>query len=125
LLSPKPPVIPAVPSQISCSEVCSEYGSSNNHGVEVGYTCDATLCTASTGDADLVAVACAGLSKNSISEIIALETAVGYSCSASQICGCEPKKKTSEAMFELNARQRDRGIVPQCDLNGTLCGGLK
>ena len=125
LLSPKPPVIPAVPSQISCSEVCSEYGSSNNHGVEVGYTCDATLCTASTDDADLVAVACAGLSKNSISEIIALETAVGYSCSASQICGCEPKKKTSEAMFELNARQRDRGIVPQCDLNGTLCGGLK
>jgi hypothetical protein len=125
LLSPKPPDLPAVPAQISCSDVCSEYGKSNNHGIEVGYTCDATLCTASTDDADLVAVACGGLSKNPISEIIALETAVGYSCSASQICGCTPKKKTSEAMFELNARQRDRGIVPQCDLNGTLCGEPK
>ena len=54
-----------------------------------------------------------------------LETTVGYSCSASQICGCAPKKKTSEAIFELNAIQRDRGITPQCDLNGTLCGEPK
>ena len=114
-----------MPSQISCSDVCSEYGKSNNHGVEVGYTCDATLCTASTDDADLVAAACEGLAKHSISEIIALEITVGYSCSASQICGCKPKKKTNEAIFELNARQRDRNIVPQCDLNGTLCGAPK
>ena len=125
LLSPNPPVLPAVPSQISCSAVCSEYAKSNDQGVEVGFTCDATLCTASTADAGLVAKACTGLGKSSLSEIIALETAVGYSCSASQICGCKPKKKTSEAMFELNAEQRDRDIVPQCDLNGTLCGAPK
>jgi len=125
LLSPNPPLIPPVPSHISCSDVCSEYGKSNNHGVEVGYTCDATLCTASIDDADLVASGCGGLAKNSLSEIIALETAVGYSCSASQICGCTPKKKTAEALFELNAKQRQRGIVPQCDLNGTLCGQPK
>jgi hypothetical protein len=31
----------------------------------------------------------------------------------------------NQAIFELNARQRDRGIVPQCDLNGTFCGALK
>jgi len=125
LLSPKPPVLPSVPSQISCSDVCSEYSKSNNHGVQVGYTCDATLCTASTDDADLVFEACRGLHKNSISEIIALETAVGYSCSASQICECQPNKKTNEAIFELNRRQRLLGIKPQCDLNGTLCGKPK
>jgi len=125
LLAPNPPVIPAVPSQISCSDVCSEYGKSNQHGVEVGYTCDATLCTASIDDVDLVASGCGGLAKHSLSAIIALETAVGYSCSASQICGCTPKKKTAETIFELNARQRDRGIVPQCDVNGTLCGQAK
>jgi hypothetical protein len=126
LLSPKPPVIPLVPSEISCSDVCSEYKKSNSRGVEVGYTCDATLCTASVEDAGLVAEACAGLgAKTDFPETILLETAVGKSCSASQICGCQPKQKTSHAIFELNAKQRDRGIVPQCDLNGTLCGQLK
>ena len=28
----------------------------------------------------------------------------------------------SQAIFSLNERQRARGISPQCDLNGTLCG---
>ena len=125
LLAPDPPVIPAVPSNISCKDVCSEYKKSNDGGVEIGYTCDATLCTASPEDADLVDEACSGLGKHDISEIIRLETAVGYSCSASQICGCEPKKKTNQKIFELNARQRLRGITPQCDLNGTLCGAPK
>src|SRR5512144_3095509 len=42
-------------TEISCSDVCSEYQKSNSQGVEVGYTCDATLCTASVEDAGLVA----------------------------------------------------------------------
>ena len=125
LLSPDPPVIPPVPSQISCKDVCSEYQDSKEGGVEIGYTCDATLCTASPHDADLVREACSGLGNHDISEIIRLETAVGYSCSASQICGCEPKKETNQMIFELNAKQRLRGITPQCDLNGTLCGEPK
>ena len=122
LLSPKPPEIPAISSNVSCEKVCDEYKKSNHGGVEVGFTCDATLCTATTADADLVQNACSGLGKSPISEIIKLETEVGFSCAASQICGCEPRKKTNEAIFRLNERQRARGISPQCDLNGTLCG---
>jgi len=122
LLSPKPPDIPAPGSNVSCQQVCDEYKKSNHGGVEVGFTCDATLCTATNADADLVQEACSELGKSRISEIIKLETEVGFSCAASQICGCEPRKKTNEAIFSLNERQRARGISPQCDLNGTLCG---
>jgi len=122
LLSPNPPVIPSVPTNISCSDVCGEYKRSNQAGVEVGFTCDATLCTATPRDFDLVQEACSGLANHSIKTILELETEVGYSCSASQICGCTPKKKTNDEIFSLNQLQRDRGITPQCDLNGTLCG---
>jgi hypothetical protein len=107
---------------VSSQEVCREYTQSNQAGVEVGFTCDATLCTATVDDFDLVQEACSGLGKSSVSEILKLETEVGFSCAASQICGCEPKKKTNEAIFNLNQSQRDLGISPQCDLNGTLCG---
>jgi hypothetical protein len=51
-----------------------------------------------------------------------LEAEVGFSCAASQICDCQSKKKTNEAVSSLNERQRARGLSPQCDLNGTLCG---
>ncbi len=122
LLSPKPPDIPAPPSNVSCKKVCDEYKKSKQGGVEVGFTCDATLCTATKADPDLVQEACSGLGDSPISEILKLEIEVGFSCAASQICGCEPEKKTNEAIFSLNERQRVRGISPQCDLNGTLCG---
>jgi hypothetical protein len=122
LLSPKPPVIPAVPSSVSCTQVCAEYGKSIHQGVEVGFTCDATLCTAQPDDSDLVQEACTGLGDSSVAEIFKLETLVGRSCSASQICGCAPNKKTNQKMFDLNKRQRARNIAPQCDLNATLCG---
>jgi hypothetical protein len=117
-----PNYLPPVPPIVSCKEVCSEYKKSNQKGVEIGFTCDATLCTAKVRDFDLVAEACDGLGKSSVSEILKLETAVGYSCSASQICGCEPNKKTNEAVYNLNKAQRERGIPPQCEQNGTLCG---
>ncbi|MCB1943300.1 MAG: hypothetical protein KDI53_14875 [Candidatus Accumulibacter sp.] len=121
LLSPDPPDIPAPPAQISCNTVCSEYYKSSNKGVQVGFTCDATLCTGAA-DPDLVAKACAGLDKHGVSEILKLEMAVGKSCAASQICGCQPNKKTNEEIWRLNAAQRSQGIEPQCDQNGTLCG---
>ena len=114
--------IPSPPPNISCSDVCGEYKKSNQAGVEVGFTCDATLCTAEPRDFDLVQEACAGLENSSVQTILELETEVGYSCAASQICGCAPKKKTNDEIFSLNQRQRDRSITPQCDLNGTLCG---
>ena len=110
-----------VPSDVSCQKVCSEYKQSNQKGIQVGFTCDATLCTAAS-DPALVASACTGLDKHSVSEILKLEIEVGYSCSASQICGCQPNKKTNEEMGRLNKAQSDQGIVTQCAYNGTLCG---
>ena len=112
---------PNVPPDVSCKAVCSEYKKSNQKGIEVGFTCDATLCTAAS-DPLLVKEACSGLEKNSVSEILKLEIGVGLSCAASQICGCEPKKKTNEAIYRLNKEQALRGIASQCELNGTLCG---
>jgi hypothetical protein len=106
---------------LSCQTVCSEYKQSNHNGIQVGFTCDATLCTTDS-DPALVANACGGLAKHSVSEILKLEVAVGYSCSASQICGCEPNKKTNEAIWRLNEAQRALGIESQCRQNGTLCG---
>jgi hypothetical protein len=122
LLSPNPPILPAPPADVSCKEVCAEYKRSNQGGVEIGFTCDATLCTATTSDPGLVQQACSGLQNSSVSEILKLETEVGFSCAASQICGCEPNKKTNAEIFILDEAQRERNIVPQCDLNGTLCG---
>lgn len=121
LLSPKPPIIPPPPPDIDCNQVCGEYAGSSQGGIEVGFTCDSALCTV-TNDFDIVLQACAGLQKSPVTEILKLETEVGYSCAASQICGCSPNRKTNNEIFSLNERQRERGIATQCDLNGTLCG---
>ena len=114
-------MIPPPPADISCKEVCSEYSAVNQAGIEVGFSCDSTLCRANK-DFDLVLQACAGLQKDPVGEVLKLETEVGFSCAASQICGCEPTKKTNDEIYNLNQSQRARGISPQCDLNGTLCG---
>lgn len=122
---PLAPVIPDKPKGISCGKVCAEYRNTQN-GIEVGFTCDATLCTVSsiTDEFQLVNEACSGLTdgKKGISEILKLELAVGCSCCASQICGCEPSPETNEKISELNQAQRDLHIIPQCDYNGSLCG---
>lgn len=137
LLPPDPgkdtlqPTIPDIPAAVNCNKVCKEYRNSDIGGVEVGFTCDATLCTAplgsrtTPGDVPVVDQACQGLGsgrKGSLSEITRLETAVGCSCCASQICGCEPSPQTDEKIGELNWEQRQLGIEPQCDYNGSLCG---
>ncbi len=110
-------------STVDCAKVCDEYDScTQSGGTQAGYTCDATLCTDECTDRDLLNPACSGLSRCDISEIVKAETAATCSCCASQLCGCNPTAKTNAAIFELNAQQRDRGIKPQCDINGTLCG---
>jgi len=114
--------LPHPPADIDCKKVCSEYGTANQDGIQIPYTCDATLCTASKGDLNLVGQACSGLQEGSIGEILKLEVEVGYSCAASQICGCRPTMKTNEEIFDLNQAQRTKGITTQCDRNGTLCG---
>jgi hypothetical protein len=110
-------------SGVDCTKVCDEYNSCRpKPGLEVGYTCDATLCTGQCNDRDLVGKACSGLSKCDISEIVKAETAASCSCCASQLCGCASNGKTNTAIAGLNQDQRNLGITPQCDINGTLCG---
>jgi hypothetical protein len=128
-----------------CKKVCMEYsqceGSTEAAGqdaLQPAYTCDAALCTARCGiagsfedDLELANEACAELpsciSSPGIDAIIELEEGVGCSCCASQVCGCgeeQINEATQLALFDLNQRQCDRGITPQCCLegNGTLCG---
>lgn len=115
--------IPPPPAGVDCKEVCQEYlDCQNGKGIELGFTCDATLCTSTCNDRGLVSQACSGLESCNVSEIIKLEDEVGCSCCASQICGCTANVNTNNEIFKLNEKQRERGITPQCDINGTLCG---
>ncbi|HSZ24031.1 MAG TPA: hypothetical protein VK782_12860 [Candidatus Sulfotelmatobacter sp.] len=110
-------------SGVDCAKVCDEYHSClQPKGAQAGFTCDATLCTDECNDRDLVSTACSGLSGCEISEIVKAKTAADCSCCASQLCQCDPSVKTNKAISALNQQQRDRGIKPQCDINGTLCG---
>lgn len=112
-----------VDSGVDCTKVCDEYNTCFQRGrVQAGYTCDATLCTDECTDLDIVKTACAGLAECDISEIVKAETAAGCSCCASQLCGCNPTSTTNSSIATLNQQQRDAGITPQCDINGTLCG---
>ena len=115
--------IPPQPPDDVCGPVCNEYQQcASSDGVELGFTCDATLCTNNCPNRDLVGDACTGLGPCPLRATIALETAYGCSCCASQICRCPANSQTNAAVATLNQEQRDRNIVPQCDLNGTLCG---
>jgi hypothetical protein len=110
-------------SGVDCGRVCAEYGSCRQTGgVQAGFTCDATLCTDECNDRDLLGTACSQLAHCDISEIVKAETAAQCSCCASQLCGCNPDGKTNTAIAARDQQQRDRGIKPQCDINGTLCG---
>jgi hypothetical protein len=110
-------------SSVDCGRVCEEYaGCLQTSGVQTGYTCDATLCTDECNDRNLLGTACSALAQCDISEIVKAETAAQCSCCASQLCGCNPRGKTNTAIAALNQEQRNRGIKPQCDINGTLCG---
>ena len=121
LLCPEAPL--ATGSGVDCARVCDEYGSClQTGGVQTGFTCDATLCTDECNDRDLLGTACSELAQCDISEIVKAETAAQCSCCASQLCGCSPNGKTNTEIAVLDQQQRDRGIKPQCDINGTLCG---
>lgn len=110
-------------AELLCDQVCEEYANCQNpEGIEVGYTCDTALCTSTCSDPDIVADACAGLTECEVGAIIAFELAVGCSCCASQLCGCEPSAATNQAIGAYNQEQEERDITTQCELNGTLCG---
>jgi hypothetical protein len=122
--------IPPPPSGVNCEQVCQEYTTCrNSKGIQAGYTCDSTLCTAGCNDRDLSQQACSGLTADGriaaacdISEIAKAEEAAGCSCCASQLCGCSANAQTQHAIYNLNALQNERGIDTQCDQNDTLCG---
>ena len=109
-------------SGVSCDTVCQEYVSCQREPgpVQIGYTCDATLCT--TRDVGLATEACYGIQACDVSEILKAERAADCSCCASQLCGCTANAVTNGEVSALNTEQRDRGETPQCDINGTLCG---
>ncbi|MGH7987127.1 MAG: hypothetical protein ACREQX_12685 [Candidatus Binataceae bacterium] len=110
-------------SNVSCQKVCQEYSTCTQAGgVQTGLTCDATLCTDQCNDRDLVKTACNGLAACDVSEIIKAEEAAHCSCCASQLCGCQIDQQSNALIASLNQQQRARGITPQCDVNGTLCG---
>jgi hypothetical protein len=108
-------------SGVDCTTVCQEYAScQNGAGIQVGYTCDASLCTSS--DHDIVFGACGGLQNCDLSEVFKAEQAAQCSCCASQLCNCEANGATNAAVYAVDAAQRNAGETPQCDINGTLCG---
>jgi hypothetical protein len=124
-----------------CRAVCKAYrtGTRQSTRIQVGYTCDATLCTTvgigqdtppppNPLKAGLLQNACSGLAEQSgLQAILALEKMDQCSCCASQICGCAQPEvdidaETRAEITDLNARQKALAITPQCDINGTLCG---
>lgn len=122
-----------------CQAVCKAYEASNEDGIQLGYTCDSTLCTtlgigqdlpfaATMGERlDLMQQACSGIqSLDGLDLIAEVEALAGCSCCASQLCGCAEKGdinvETNDVISDLNQQQIAVGIVPQCNLNGTLCG---
>ncbi|MFO1423128.1 MAG: hypothetical protein U1F70_05670 [Candidatus Competibacteraceae bacterium] len=128
------------PAGALCTNVCAAYGASNvnNSDTQVGYACDATLCTTlgigqesnpnfpppRSDQVDLLGAACGGIQNiNGMKEIMLVEALAKCSCCASQVCGCgNINQPTNQAILGLNQQQRAVGIQPQCDLNGTLCG---
>ena len=109
-------------SGVDCELVCEQYDTclSSSGDIQLGYTCDAVLCTSS--QQPLVLDACLGLQNCDLSEVFKAEEAAECSCCASQLCGCDANDDTEEKIFALDAAQRAACETPQCDINGTLCG---
>lgn len=113
------------PPGTDCVAICDAYSCANSDGIEPAFTCDATLCTGECNEQQLIDDACSDLKScpaAGLAAIAKLESAVGCSCCASQLCGCAPNTETNHAIALLNQRQRNLSITPQCDINGTLCG---
>lgn len=109
-------------SGVDCNLVCEEYNTCLKSGtdIQLGYTCDATLCTSESNA--LVLDACLGLQNCTLTEVFKAEQAAGCSCCASQLCDCQATTATEYKIYELVQAQRALDETPQCDINGTLCG---
>jgi hypothetical protein len=129
--------------------VCNSYrkdirpgtGAAPGKGIQVPYSCDAALCTTlgigqtaplpppnPLKKASVLQNACGSLAnQGGLQSILALEEMDQCSCCASQVCGCansgaDINADTQVEIGKLNAQQEQLEIVPQCQINGTLCG---
>lgn len=125
------------PTSTLCQNVCASYDTTMqpSSSVQVGYSCDATLCTtigigqrgtsspSVAAQGKLAQEACAGVENmTNFDEIMLVEALANCSCCASQVCGCTGRNSaTNQALATLNQAQRTQSITPQCDINGTLC----
>jgi hypothetical protein len=128
------------PTGALCTNVCAAYNNSpqTSSNVQVGYSCDATLCTtigigqeknksyspSVKAQGNLINKACSGIHNiSNFEQIMLVESLANCSCCASQVCGCDGiSTETNQAIFKLNQEQMTQTIEPQCDINGTLCG---
>ncbi|MEY4684906.1 MAG: hypothetical protein RLZ25_1365 [Pseudomonadota bacterium] len=126
------------PNSQLCKNVCASYETSTpvTPGLQVGFTCDATLCTtigigqgknynpSVAAQTTLASQACQGVGQMAnFTQIALAESLSNCSCCASQICGCAiPNEQTNQSISRLNKLQRINTIEPQCGINGTLCG---
>lgn len=126
------------PNSQLCKNVCSSYENSTpvTPGLQVGFTCDSTLCTtigigqgknynpSVKAQGALASQACQGVGEiANLAQIDLVESLANCSCCASQVCGCStPNDQTNKSIYQLNQAQRNQTIEPQCDINGTLCG---
>jgi len=141
LFDPKKDYSKIDPDGALCTNICNYYGTSNesNPSIQVGYSCDATLCTTvgigQDGNDDfppsrrvqteLLSEACSGIQNiNGLTKIGLVEALAECSCCASQVCGCENINQSTNAdILLLNGEQTAAGIETQCAINQTLCGG--
>jgi hypothetical protein len=122
-----------------CQNVCQSYGNfTDKSGLQVPYTCDATMCTTLgigqehnplfppplSQQLSLLAKSCQNIqSAPGLGQIMLVESLAECSCCASQVCGCDNiNQKTDEAIYNLNNEQRNDHIETQCQINDTLCG---
>lgn len=122
LETPNTTVLPP-DSGVNCTTVCQEYNTcfgsgATTSGIQVGYTCDDTLCT--SNKSDLLVTSCNGLQNCDVSEIFKAETAADCSCCASQLCNCDANTATLNKLKAINAAEPTSST--QCGVNGTLCG---
>ena len=128
------------PNGALCKNVCNAYekSTSGTGSKQVGYSCDATLCTtlgigqennpdfspSQKAQAGLLKEACNGIQDiNGMKEIMLVEALAECSCCASQVCGCDNiNQETNQEVYDLNKQQRAVTVEPQCNINKTLCG---
>jgi hypothetical protein len=109
----------------------------NGDEIQIGYTCDATLCTTlgigqglifnlkPIDQIELLNNACSGIQDmGGMSQIILVKRWLHAAAAPARSAADNINDATNQKVFDLNQQQKNAGITPQCDIpsNGTLCG---